>query len=1172
MNDELTRLRSQISAAKVADEDMSLNTLMETHDVPHGVRGASRHRAVDLVEDIRRSSKPNILDALLAEYGLSSPAGTALLRLAEALMRVPDPETMNRLIADKLAQANWSEHRGKSDSTVVNAATAGLDLASRCIEGSTNTGVGATAKRTLKQLSMPIVRFAVRKATEVLAGRFVHGATIDRSIRRSKAMERKGFTHSYDMLGEAALTHDDAERYFRDYKNAILALKPRCHSSDFRENPGLSIKLSALHPRYELTQSERVIAELGERTSVLARMARDSSMGLNIDAEEADRLELSLDVIERVLSDPYLSDWEGFGVVVQAYGKAAPHVIDFLYQLASSLDRKIMIRLVKGAYWDTEIKRAQVEGLEDFPVYTRKPATDVSYLCCARKLLGMTDRIYPQFAGHNAHTISAILELAGDDRPFEFQRIHGMGEALHDKVLEQEGTRCRIYAPVGEHRELLPYLARRMLENGANTSFVSQIASRDWDAAEIAADPFEALERARESNVRPVEDPKHLFGPERLNSRGWDLHNPDTLNRLDRMRAPHSSRTWQGKPQLAADHEQAAGKRVVNPANPADTVGNISEIAPSDIATAIGAASTWEEASATERGQVLSRASDLFEERTGEIFALLCRESGKSLKDATAELREAVDFLRFYASEAIRLQDGRPLGLIACISPWNFPLAIFTGQVAGALAAGNGVLAKPATQTPLIAGLAVELLHEAGVPPNVLQFMPGSGQSVGSALVSNPRVVGVAFTGSTETARGINLQMAKSLDASSRLIAETGGLNAMIIDSTALPEQAIGDILASSFQSAGQRCSALRMLYVQNEIFDRFTNMLFGAMDELKIGDPWDASTDVGPLIDEAAQAQVTAHVNHARAEGRLMKQCPAPKDGYFVGPAVIRVGGIEDLEEEVFGPVVHLAGFDVRNLDRIVDSINSCGYGLTFGLHTRIDSRARSISASLNVGNVYVNRNQIGAVVGSQPFGGEGLSGTGPKAGGSEYVVAFQREEPVSHCIPGGPEAEPEAVQALLNQVKPPIVGNLTATELPGPTGELNRLSHWPRGTVLCLGPTAEDAAEQAAQANAAGCAAVCVADGAVGELSISGFLSRPALEKLSGFDVVVLWGLPDDLRAARRALAARPGPLIPLVTARDVTNRCRLERHVCIDTTAAGGNAALYAEVAAASRWKLH
>ncbi len=1166
MNNGLSELRSRVTAAKLEDEDQALNELIAKHPISPDIRRATGEKATGLVNGIRKTARLNTLDALLAEFGLSSPAGTALLRLAEALIRVPDKATMDQLIADKLVTVDWRRHRGRTGSTVADAAVLGLDMTSRCLKGSPDPDFRGAMRRALKQAATPLARIAVRKATELLGGRFVHGRTIEQSIRNSAGWEKRGFTFSYDMLGEAALTQADADRFFEDYKNAIEALKPKCLSADFRENPGISIKLSALHPRYELTQRDRVLVELSERTLILARMARDCSMGINIDAEEADRLELSLDVIERVLRDPQLAGWDGFGIVVQAYNKACPHVIDFLYQLACSLDRKIMIRLVKGAYWDSEIKRAQVEGLAEFPVYTRKPATDVAYLCCASKLLGMSERIYPQFAGHNAHTVSAILELACDDSPFEFQRIHGMGEPLHDKVLATEGTRCRIYAPVGRHRELLPYLARRMLENGANTSFVNQIASSDWTAEGIAADPFEALDRARESNFQPIADPKFLFGHERPNSRGWDLHNPDTLNELDTERSPFKSTTWRVSPILSSANVPAEQPiEVSNPGDPSDTVGSVADLTPSGVQAAIAAASTWRNVPAAERGSVLLKASNIYEHRAGELFALLSREAGKSLKDATAELREAVDFLRYYGSEAAKLDDREPLGLVACISPWNFPLAIFTGQIAGALAAGNGVLAKPAEQTPLIAGLAVELLHEAGVPGNVLQLVTGQGHTIGQALVSDQRIAGVAFTGSTETAMSINARMAEALDPSARLVAETGGLNAMIVDSTALPEQAIGDIITSSFQSAGQRCSALRMLYVQDEIYEQFTEMLFGAMDELTVGNPWHPSTDVGPLIDRSAHERVTAHIAHARSNGRLIKQCDAPGQGYFVGPAVINVHGIEDLEDEIFGPVLHISRFNSGDLGKIVESVNSSGYGLTFGMHSRIDERVDGVSGSLNVGNIYINRNQIGAVVGSQPFGGEGLSGTGPKAGGPEFLKAFLRQDPVSNDLTDGPVAEVDAVQALLFRAAPSRREQLARHEMPGPTGEANRLSYYSRGTVLCLGPTAADAAEQASQARAAGCPAVSVAPDATGEFAISGFLSRSALATLSGLDVVALWSTSDDLRDARIALASRSGPFIPLVATRNLVQQCMLERHVCVDTTAAGGNATLYAEVAA-------
>ena len=1158
-NAELEAIFSRITAAKLEDEDRVLDALASEHPVAEQARRRISAAAEELVSDIRRTAKVNALDALLGEYGLGSEEGVALLRLAEALMRIPDAATMDALIADKLVPVDWRRHRGKSNSRFVNAATLALELTAYCLQGSQGRGIGAAARRFLRHASTPAVRFAVRRATRRLAGRFVLGSTIDQALRKSVAAEKTGFSYSYDMLGEAALTQEDADFFFDAYKTAIRALKPSCTEADFRDNRGVSIKLSALHPRYEMTQRERVLRELTERTLALALMAKDANMGLNIDAEEADRLELSLEVIEAVLRDPGLAGWDGFGIVVQAYGKAAPRVLDWLYALAGELDRKIMIRLVKGAYWDTEIKRAQVEGLKTFPVYTRKSATDVSYLCCVQKLLGMTDRIYPQFAGHNAHTVSAILDLAGDRRDFEFQRIHGMGESLHTKVLGRSGIRCRVYAPVGEHRELLPYLARRMLENGANSSFVNQIVSRDWEASEIATDPFDTLQRARERNVQPIAEPEYLFGQERRNSMGWDLHNPATLATIDTIREPFRSGQWDWTAGFA---DSAA---IHNPMDPLETVGLAGAADAAHVDSALNTAVDWSDTPPAERGLILTRASDLYESRAGEMFALLCREAGKTPGDAVAELREAVDFLRYYSSEAVKLENRHPLGLVACISPWNFPLAIFTGQVAGALAAGNGVLAKPAAQTRLIAGLAVELLHQAGVPKDVLHLVPGSGATVGDALVSDRRVSGVAFTGSTETAAHIAARMAEGQDPDSRLIAETGGLNAMIVDSTALPEQVIRDILASSFQSAGQRCSALRMLYVQKDVAEPMLRMLYGAMDEMRLGDPWDAATDVGPLIDARAQREIAAYIDTARSEGRLLWQCAAPETGCFVGPAALRVNGIEDLEEEVFGPVLHVAVFEAQEIDSIVAAINASGYGLTFGLHSRVDERVRSLSRRLKTGNIYINRNQIGAVVGSQPFGGEGLSGTGPKAGGPGYVRGFTRSAFARRPVSPGAAADPAEVQKLLTTARRLSDAPAASEDMPGPTGESNLLTHWPRGTVLCLGPNPEDAARQAELAKEAGCSAVQVADGAAGGSALSGFLPRDALATLQHIDVVALWSADGDLRRARRALAARPGPIVPLLDSDDFHERCLLERHVCIDITAAGGNAALFAEVGA-------
>ncbi len=1151
----------RITEAKLSDEDLVLDALMAEHPICQDVRDAAVRDASALVQCIRGSRRTNLTDSLLVEFGLSSSAGLSLLRLIEALMRVPDTETVNRLIRDKLGSIDWGGNRNPKTPALVKAVKLSLALTAYCL--SPHSSSASAPRRVLNSAAMPIVRFCVRCAAKFAGNRFVHASTIEQAIKKSASMERQGYAYSYDMLGEAALTEAEASRYFDDYKNAVKSLQPRCLDTDFRRNPGISIKLSALHPRYELTQRDRVISELVEKVTILARMAKSANIGVNVDAEEADRLELSLELIERVLRDPELQGWNGFGIVVQAYGKAAPSVLDYLYELAGALDRKIMIRLVKGAYWDSEIKRAQVEGLADFPVFTRKSSTDVSYLCCAKKLLGMTDRIYPQFASHNAHTVAAILAMTDNDTPFEFQRVHGMGEALYAEILERKNRLCRIYAPIGRHRELLPYLARRMLENGANTSFVNQIADPRCAVSEVAADPFEKLTAERNSNSQPVRNPRHLFGAKRLNSKGWDLHNPEVLQNLDHRRSSYRTTQWPGPTGRSQEADETT-VTIMNPADLSDVVGYRRESTEADVQNALVRATAWNSASGKERGNILTRISELFEERAGEFVALLCRESGKTLDDATAEIREAVDFLRYYAVQADESENQEPVGVVACISPWNFPLAIFTGQIAGALSAGNCVLAKPAPQTSIIANAAVALMHEAGVPDNVVQLLPGMGPKVGKMLVSDPRVAAVAFTGSTETASLIDREMAASLEPTARLVAETGGLNAMIADSTALPEQVVMDVIASAFRSAGQRCSAIRILYVQDEVFDQIKEMLFGAMDQLSIGDPWNIETDVGPLIDKTARDRISAYVESARRQGRLLKQCDAPSEGYFVGPAVISAAGIEDLQEEIFGPVLHLARYAEKDFSKIIEAINESDYGLTFGLHSRIDARIAEAS-DLKVGNIYINRNQIGAVVGSQPFGGERLSGTGPKAGGPKFIDAFRRAAPQYNGRPAGDTVDAKRVQTLLDRARSNVKEEFQLLDLPGPTGETNHLKFFPCGTVLCLGPTADDAAEQAAMAVGAGCAAVCIADGASGELSCSGMLNRESLRVLENFDAVVLWSDREDLRLARNALASRTGPLIPLIAAKDFTERLRIERHVCIDTTAAGGNAALYAEVAA-------
>ncbi|MEO6271188.1 MAG: bifunctional proline dehydrogenase/L-glutamate gamma-semialdehyde dehydrogenase PutA, partial [Lautropia sp.] len=993
----------------------------------------------------------------------------------------------------------------------------------------------------------------------------------------------------------------------------------------------------------------------------LACLARDGNMGFNIDAEEADRLDLSLDVIEALLAAPELARWEGFGVVVQAYGKRANDLLDWLYALALRHDRRIMVRLVKGAYWDSEIKRAQELGLHDFPVFTRKAHTDVSYIACARKLLQMSDRIYPQFATHNAHTCAAVLAMAEDPTRFEFQRLHGMGEALHRIMMAQSGVRCRIYAPVGAHRDLLAYLVRRLLENGANSSFVNRIADERVAPADIVQDPFD-MAQARGFSANPViAAPPVLYEPIRRNSSGYDLADPQVVAELDARRALFRAHQWQASAMLAGTDTVAgtgtnpgtdagpAGTapdrqtlEVRNPADPADLVGWVTPSCEAQVAHALAAAGDgfagWSRRAAGERAAILRDAAARFELHAPELHALCTREAGKTLRDAVAEVREAVDFLHYYAAQVERLTaagtgtglQGR--GVFACISPWNFPLAIFTGQVAAALAAGNAVIAKPAEQTPLIAAKAVSLLHAAGVPAAALQLLPGEGAEVGAALTRSPNLAGVLFTGSTEVALTINRSLAAHAGPDAVLIAETGGINAMVVDSTALPEQAVRDILASAFQSAGQRCSALRMLYLQRDVSRQILEMLHGAMDELRIGDPWSIVTDVGPVIDEQARHEIQAYCDRMTKAGRLLHKLPTPAGGFFVAPHLLEVGGIQDVEREVFGPVLHVATYKAEELDQVVAAINARGYGLTFGLHTRIDDRVQRVVDRIQAGNVYVNRNQIGAVVGSQPFGGEGLSGTGPKAGGPHYLTRLLRRPAPTMPWPDArandlPDTKTVARStaatrrtmasgafsvsvtaalqrldtsgwsvrgdrlAVLQQLLEPQLGPHASElfealarfhapiEMPGPTGESNRLRYAAREPTLCVGPEWQPAIWQAVQALAAGGGALLLVSAPMSAaltgqlrsweaagLPIGAVEAGPTddsdwLQSIGGFGVLAFSGPSDRAKSLRLALARRDGEIKPLVTDLYAPLRYVHERLICIDTTAAGGNASLLA-----------
>ncbi|WP_138468601.1 bifunctional proline dehydrogenase/L-glutamate gamma-semialdehyde dehydrogenase PutA [Poseidonocella sp. HB161398] len=1124
-------------AAKTASEAAVLDRLVREAALSETTRKAASVRAAGLVRRIREGSRPGVMEQFLAEYGLSTREGVALMCLAEAMLRVPDAMTIDALIEDKIAPSDWSRHMGHAASPLVNASTWALMLTGKVLDDEA-PGMAGVLRGAVRRLGEPVIRTAVGRAMREMGRQFVLGQTIDKALERAKGLESKGYTYSYDMLGEAAMTDLDARRYAKSYADAIAAIATACTKGSVETNPGISIKLSALHPRYELAKDERVMAELVPVVRDLARAAKAAGMGLNIDAEEQARLVLSLRVIEAVLSDPELAGWDGFGVVVQAYGKRASATIDWLYGLAARLDRRIMVRLVKGAYWDTEMKLAQVEGLDDFPLFTSKTATDVSYIANAKRLLGYADRIYPQFATHNAHTVAAILEMAEGQR-FEFQRLHGMGERLHDIVLKDSGGRCRIYAPVGAHRDLLAYLVRRLLENGANSSFVHQIVDENVRPEEIAADPFDALATAKAPSGLVA--PQAIFGEGRVNAKGFDLTDEDTLARIEMARGA----ALPDAGPLTLRPGTGTAVAVTNPAT-GETVAQVTEADAETVARAIEDAAIWD-APVAERAEVLRKAADLYEAEFGPIFAVLAREAGKTMSDAVGELREAVDFLRYYASEA-EAQDPQPRGVITAISPWNFPLAIFTGQIAAALATGAAVLAKPAEQTPLIAAIAVRLLHRAGVPAAALQLLPGQGDTVGRALTSDPRIKGVIFTGSTETARLIRRAMSEHMEPGTPLIAETGGMNAMIVDSTALPEQAVRDIVASAFRSAGQRCSALRCLYVQEDIAPSLIEMIEGAMDELTVGDPWHLATDVGPVIDEEAQSGILAHIAAAKKAGRVLHALEAPA-GCFVPPTLIKVNGIGDIEREIFGPVLHVATFKGADVEKVVAAVNATGYGLTFGLHSRIDTRVQEIADLVAAGNIYVNRNQIGAVVGSQPFGGEGLSGTGPKAGGPFYL---QRIAAPAAAGPAGSWRKEANLDQLAAQLQAAAAGAhapLRRIELPGPTGESNRLSVMPRGPVLCLGPGAEAVAEQIAAVERLGGIAV----------GASGHVPAEALEWLPGIAAVLSWG--EDAAAQGRALAGRPGPLLALVTSMPDAAHVLHERHLCIDTTAAGGNAMLLA-----------
>ncbi|RDT53934.1 trifunctional transcriptional regulator/proline dehydrogenase/L-glutamate gamma-semialdehyde dehydrogenase [Escherichia coli] len=1225
--------RAAITAAWRRPETDAVPMLLEQARLPQPMAENTQQLASQLAAKLRNqktaAGRAGMVQSLLQEFSLSSQEGVALMCLAEALLRIPDKATRDALIRDKISNGNWQSHIGRSASLFVNAATWGLLFTGKLVSTHNEASLSHSLNRIIGKSGEPLIRKGVDMAMRLMGEQFVTGETIAEALANARKLEEKGFRYSYDMLGEAALTATDAEAYMVSYQQAIHAIGKASNGRGIYEGPGISIKLSALHPRYNRAQYDRMMDELYPRLKSLALLACQYDIGINIDAEEADRLEISLDLLEKLCFEPELAGWNGIGFVIQAYQKRCPFVIDYLTDLASRSRRRLMIRLVKGAYWDSEIKRAQMEGLEGYPVYTRKVYTDVSYLACAKKLLAVPNLIYPQFATHNAHTLAAIYQLAGQNYypgQYEFQCLHGMGEPLYEQVVGKisDGKLnrpCRIYAPVGTHETLLAYLVRRLLENGANTSFVNRIADTSLPLDELVADPVLAVEKlaTQEGHVGlphpKIPLPRWLYGQGRINSAGLDLANEHRLASLSSSLLNSTTQKWQARPLLETPVAEGEMEAVVNPAEPKDIVGYVREATGSEVAraleSAVNNAPIWFATPPQERAAILERAAVLMEDQMQTLLGILVREAGKTFSNAIAEVREAVDFLRYYAGqvrEDFANETHRPLGPVVCISPWNFPLAIFTGQIAAALAAGNTVLAKPAEQTPLIAAQGVAILREAGVPPGVLQLLPGRGETVGAQLTADNRVRGVMFTGSTEVASLLQRNIATRLDPQGRptpLIAETGGLNAMIVDSSALTEQVVVDVLASAFDSAGQRCSALRVLCLQEEIAEHTLTMLRGAMAECRMGNPGRLTTDIGPVIDREAKENIEKHIQAMREKGRPVFQTAHEntldarewRSGTFVMPTLIELESVDELKKEVFGPVLHVVRYRRSDLDKLVGQINAAGYGLTLGVHTRIDETIAQVTGSAHVGNLYVNRNMVGAVVGVQPFGGEGLSGTGPKAGGPLYLYRLLASRPETAIrqtlsrhdarFPSDAQLKPTLIQPLdaLTQWaedKPALqaicqqFGELAQTGiqrvLPGPTGERNTWTLLPRESVLCMADNPEDSLTQLAAALASGCRVLWQDDelhrtlrdtlpeivrARITLAAVDGLLSQP-------FDAVIYHGDSDQLRELCGHIATRDGAIISVQGfARGESNilleRLWLERSLSVNTAAAGGNASL-------------
>ena len=1190
-------LRQAVRNARVLKEQKALSNLINLDKTSVEQRTVISQKTSDLITKLRQTKKPDLLSQFIAEYNLNSEEGLSLMTLAESFLRVPDNKTRDKLFSDKISNKPWAKHLQGGKSSVVSIATIALSVADMMISHGHNDSIKDRIKHALEILSRPGIRFSTGSVMRFFGTQFVFSEDIESAL----AVANQD-VHSFDMLGEAAWTMTDADRYFLAYKNALIAIGENNKGSDIFLADGISVKLSALHPTYDFMHKERIKKELVPRLLTLIEIAQKFNVAINIDAEECGRLDISLDVISDIARSIAHSKWQGFGVVVQAYQKRAPYVLDWLYELSKQNDLKLMVRLVKGAYWDSEIKQAQVLGDVDYPVFTKKSNTDYSFLACAQKLLEMRDCIYPQFASHNAHTLISVCEIAGDNVGFEIQRLHGMGESLHELLSSQYRVLSRVYAPVGSHKDLLAYLMRRLLENGANSSFINHLFDQNIKPEHLACDILSQVEQDSEHSHPSIPLPKDIYKKIRQNSSSILLSEQDEVDRLFEKQQPWLEHKWQAKSIISADCvDDAMSHKVINPADFSDNMGDVIYATQRQLDESLNRA---QEAFKENNNQLilqsLERAADLYESNQAELMSLAMREAGKTYQDAIDEVREAVDFLRYYANLAQKVIPNKreALGIFVCISPWNFPLAIFTGQIAAALSAGNVVIAKPAESTSLIAYRATQLLLEAGIPLGILQLALGEGPDVGSYLASHPSIAGVAFTGSTQVAKLIKHNLVVNGNAKARVIAETGGLNAMVVDSTALSEQVTRDVLDSAFKSAGQRCSALRILLIQDECFDETVSMIKGAMLELKLGDPKYLSTDCGPVINKDAKTKLQNHIDRLNTQNKVIAAVNNElSDGYYVAPTIIQLDSIDEINEEFFGPILHVIRYSSDNLMDTIDRLNAKGYGLTFGIHSRIKKQVDEITSRVNAGNIYVNRNQVGAIVGSQPFGGEGLSGTGPKAGGLHALHGYSRNlqhgktsEQILKLYDGHVEVNSLIKPSLsfdekfIKKLRQEFFSidvqffeflhetvNTYALKhsLPSPTGETNELSYQAKGAALCLGPSSADALIQTIMALALGNSAISlITQKNYSSLIKLGFTKNNIFRLINGpnsnlfnskkYDTILYFG---DLLSVERELENRREEIIPIMNSIYEPWQLVKERVITIDTTASGGNANLLA-----------